>query len=135
MRMFGFLGARFRGFRVVNLLGLTLMLVIAVGSYALKTMAGVQDAGAAGLDEQIAQEQKRIRMLNLEIASLGAAPRVEALSRQYLSLAPEDPKHDIALEALPAAVGQARPPAPPATASVDSVSAAPAASPDPAVRQ
>ena len=94
------LSARVRGFRVVNVLGLTLMLVIAVGSYAFKTLAGAEDAGTASVEDQIAQEQKRIRMLNLEIAALSAAPRVEGLSRQYLGLAPVDPRHEIAAGAL-----------------------------------
>ena len=103
MRMPGLLSARFRGFRVVNLLGLTVLLVIALGSYALKTFAGAQDAGAATIEDQILQEQKRIRMLKAEISRLGAPQRVADLSRQYLNLGPLDPRHEITAEALPAA--------------------------------
>lgn len=108
MRFPDLLSARFRGFRVVNLLGLTLALTIAVGSYALKIMASAQDAGAAQLEDQIVQEQKRIRMLKLEIASLGAAPRIEPLARQYLGLGPADSRHDIAAADLPGIVERLR---------------------------
>ena len=107
MRAPGFLTARIRGFRVVNLLGLTILLVIALSSYALKTLAGAQDAGGVDVEDQIIQEQKRIRMLHAEISTLGGPQRVADLSRQYLGLGPADPKHDITLEALPAAMAQA----------------------------
>jgi cell division protein FtsL len=108
----GFLTARIRGFRVVNLLGLTLLLVIALGSYALKTLAGAQDAGEVSVEDQILQEQKRIRMLQAEISTLGGPQRVADLSRQYLNLAPPDAKHDITEDALPALAAQLREPPP-----------------------
>lgn len=125
MRMPGILSARVRGFRVVNLLGLTLLLVIALGSYALKTLAGAQDAGTVGIEDQIQQEQKRIRMLDAEISRLGAPRRVADLSRRYLNLGPADPKRVIAAEALPAALAQAAPP--PAAPVAAAPTAAPAA--------
>jgi cell division protein FtsL len=106
MRAPGFLTARIRGFRIVNLLALTVLLVIALGSYALKTLAGAQDAGEVGVEDQILQEQKRIRMLQAEISTLGSPQRVGDLSRQYLNLGPPDAKHDIAEEALPALAAQ-----------------------------
>jgi hypothetical protein len=102
-----FLSARFRGFRVVNLLGLTVLLVIALASYALKTLAGAQDAGGVAVEDQIVQEQKRIRMLTAEVALLGAPQRVADLSRQYLNLAPADPQREITAEALPTIAAQA----------------------------
>jgi len=112
MRAPGFLTARIRGFRVVNLLALTALLVIALGSYALKTLAGTQDAGGVGVEDQIVQEQKRIRMLQAEISTLGGPQRVADLSRQYLNLAPPDAKHDITEDALPALAAQLRNPPP-----------------------
>jgi hypothetical protein len=113
MRAPGFLTARIRGFRIVNLLALTVLLVIALGSYALKTLAGTQDAGGVGVEDQILQEQKRIRMLQAEISTLGGPQRVADLSRQYLNLGPVDAKHDITEDALPALAAQLRaPPAP-----------------------
>jgi hypothetical protein len=108
MRAPGFLTARIRGFRIVNLLALTVLLVIALGSYALKTLAGTQDAGGVGVEDQILQEQKRIRMLQAEISTLGGPQRVADLSRQYLNLAPVDAKHDITEDALPTLAAQLR---------------------------
>lgn len=108
MRAPGFLTARIRGFRIVNLLGLTVLLVIALGSYALKTLAGTQDAGGVGVEDQIVQEQKRIRMLQAEISTLGGPQRVADLSRQYLNLGPVDAKHDFTEDALPALAAQLR---------------------------
>lgn len=130
MRAPGFLTARIRGFRIVNLLALTVLLFIALGSYALKTLAGTQDAGGVGVEDQIVQEQKRIRMLQAEISTLGGPQRVADLSRQYLNLAPADAKHDITEDALPALVAllRAPPPAQPkvATPPTAIASAAPA---------
>lgn len=102
-----FLSARIRGFRIVNLLALTVLLIIALGSYALKTLAGAQDAGGAGVEDQIVQEQRRIRMLQAEIATLGGPQRIADLSRRYLNLGPVDAKHDIPAEALAAAIPRA----------------------------
>ena len=102
------LSARIRGFRVVNVLGLALLLALAVGGYTFKAMAGAQDAKVAALDDQIAQETKRIHILKLEVARLGAGPRVEDLSRQRLGLGPTDSRRDISAEALPAVIAAAR---------------------------
>jgi hypothetical protein len=110
MRTPGFLTARIRGFRIVNLLGLTVLLVIALGSYALKTLAGAQDVGGAGVEDQILQEQKRIRMLEAEISTLGGPQRVAELSRQYLNLGPPDAKHEVSENNLPAMAAQLRDP-------------------------
>jgi cell division protein FtsL len=112
----GLLSARFRGFRLVNLLGLTVLLVIALGSYALKTFAGAQDAGAATVEDQIVQEQKRIRMLKAEISRLGSPERVAELSRQYLNLGPLDPRHEITTRELS---GLAAPPSAPLGAAIN----------------
>jgi hypothetical protein len=108
----GFLTARIRGFRIVNLLALTVLLVIALGSYALKTLAGAQDAGEVNVEDQILQEQKRIRMLEAEISTLGGPQRVADLSRQYLTLAAPDGRHDITEDALPAMAAELRNPPP-----------------------
>ena len=108
MRLPDVLSARIRGFRVVNVLGFALLIALAVGGYAFKAVASAQDAKVAALDDQIIQEQKRIRMLKLDVARLGGGPRVEGLSRRYLGLGPMDPRHDISPEALPAVAAAAR---------------------------
>ncbi len=119
MRMSAVLGARIRGFRVVNVFGFALLIVLAVGGYAFKAIASDQDARVQVLDDQIGQEQKRIRMLKLEIAELGAEPRVKARAVELLRLGPMDPRHDISADALPAIVAAeraAQPQQPPAVA-------------------
>jgi hypothetical protein len=129
MKFPNLLGARFRGFRIVNLLGATIFLVIAVGSYALKTFAGAQDAGAADVESQIVLEQKRIKMLKVEVAHLGNPTRLAQLSRQYLSLAPEDPRREVAPGGLPslASGGGLSQPAPGAAAAPQTVIPSPPA--------
>jgi cell division protein FtsL len=107
---------RIRGFRVVDLLALTLLLALAFGVYAFKTLAGAESADIADVQTQIVQEQKRVRMLRAEIAHLEDPSRIERLSSQYLGLKPVDAKR----EATPEALGQIashptpQPPSPPA---------------------
>lgn len=101
MNPFGFLTRRVRGFRVMDIAAVSLIVTIAVGSYAFKTFASVEDADAKGVETQILQEQKRIRLLKAEIARLEDPRRMEALSTQYLGMAAVSPGHDIPAEALP----------------------------------
>jgi hypothetical protein len=98
---FGFLTRRVRGFRILDIAAVSLIVTIAVGSYAFKTFASVEDADATGVESQILQEEKRIRLLKAEIARLEDPRRIETLSTQYLGMAAVDPSHDIAPAALP----------------------------------
>jgi len=91
---------RLRGFRVIDLLALGLVFVLALGSYVFTTLAGAQSADTAGVQTQIDQEEKRIRLLKAELAHLEDPGRIERLSRQYLGLAPVDPKRETTPEAL-----------------------------------
>lgn len=86
---------RVRGVRIVNLVALTVLLTLAVTSYALKTLAEAQGADTADVQTQITQEGKRIRLLKAELSHLENPGRVETLSTQYLGLAAVDPKHEI----------------------------------------
>lgn len=99
--------SRLRGFRVLDLLALGVLFTLALGSYAFKTAAGAQDADAVGVQGQISQEEKRIRLLDAEISHLEAPGRIERLSRQYLGMAAADPKREITAEALPQVARQA----------------------------
>ena len=96
------LSARVRGFRIVNLLALCLLLAVALAGYAFKTMVEAQAQTTAAVEDQIAGEQKRIRMLEAEIARLSAPQRIADLSRRYLSMGPPDPAREIPPEDLPA---------------------------------
>ena len=59
MNPFAFLTRRVRGFRVIDIAAVTLIVTIAVGSYAFKTFASGEDADAHGVESQILQEQKQ----------------------------------------------------------------------------
>lgn len=95
------LGHRVRGVRVVNLVALTVLLTLALASYALKTLAEAQGADTADVQSQINQEGKRIRLLKAELSHLEGPGRIEHLSTQYLGMAPVDPKREIQPENLP----------------------------------
>ena len=58
-------------------------------------MAEAEGAGAADIQSQINQEQRRIRLLKAEISHLEAPARMEGLATQYLGLAAPDAKHEI----------------------------------------
>ncbi|HEY5107633.1 MAG TPA: cell division protein [Caulobacteraceae bacterium] len=91
---------RVRGFRIIDLCALAVLLVLAFGVYAFKTLAGAQSADAADVQRQIVQEQKRVRLLDAEIAHLEDPSRIERLSTQYLGLQPVDPKREATPEVL-----------------------------------
>ena len=54
---------RVRGFRVIDLMALILLLALALGVYAFKTLAGRESADIDDVQRQIVVEQKRVRML------------------------------------------------------------------------
>jgi len=115
MSLRSFLTRRVRGVRVVNLMALTVLLTLAVTSYAFKTLAEAQSADTADIQSQITLEGKRIRLLKAELSHLESPGRVETLSSQYLGLTAADPKHEIAVQDL-ARVAQGAPPPPQAKA-------------------
>jgi hypothetical protein len=100
MILSGVFTRRFRGFRVIDLMALSLVFVLALGSYVFTTLAGAQSADTAGVQGQIVQEEKRIRLLKAELAHLEGPGRIERLSTQYLGMAPVDPKRETTPEAL-----------------------------------
>jgi len=101
MNPFSLFTRRVRGFRVIDLLALSVLLALALGSYAFKTFASAEGVDTADVQTQIDQEGKRIRLLKAEIAHLEDPGRIERLSVQYLGLQPVDPKHETTAEALP----------------------------------
>ena len=119
---------RLRGFRVVDLVALAVLLTLALGSYAFKTFAGAETADTAGVQGQIVQEQKRIRLLQAEIAHLEDPRRIERLSTQYLGLQAVAPKQEIVADDLPRIAALRVPPPAPVTP-IDSKTAAGAATP------
>jgi len=113
MNPFAIFTRRVRGFRVIDIIAVMVIIVTALASYAFKTSAGAEDADANTIEAQIQDEQKRIRLLNAELAHLDDPARIETLSTQYLGLAPIAPKQEIALASLPRVAGALAPAPPP----------------------
>jgi cell division protein FtsL len=94
------LNLRVRGFRLVDLIALSLLTVLILGVYLAKTIAGRERTEIARIDRQIDDEKARIRLLQAEVSHLEQPARIEALSEAYLGLAPAPMKHQASLEQL-----------------------------------
>ena len=82
------LNRRVRGFRVVDLIALSVLTLLIVGVYLAKTIAGRERTEIARIDRQIDGEKARIRLLQAEVSHLEQPARLERLSEAYLGLAP-----------------------------------------------
>jgi cell division protein FtsL len=91
---------RVRGFRLVEVVGLGVFLVLALTVYLLKADAGHDRAEIARLDRQILAEQTNIRVLRAEVAHLEQPERVSHLAGGYLGFAPISARQEITPEAL-----------------------------------
>jgi cell division protein FtsL len=98
---------RVRGFRVVELAGVSLFLVLALGVYLVKAGAGRERAQIASVERQIVEEQTRMRLLHAEVAHLEDPERIGRLSRVYLGMTPIAPKREASPESLPDIARQA----------------------------
>jgi cell division protein FtsL len=79
---------RTRGFRTLNVLLASALLVLAVGVNLAKTFAGKERNEIGRTEREIAKEGQHIRVLEAEVAHLEQPERLERLSRAYLSMAP-----------------------------------------------
>jgi cell division protein FtsL len=135
MKLSGLFDQRVRGFRIVEVGGLGVLLILVLAVYLSKAGAGGERADIDHVQQQIFDEQARIRLLQAEVANLEQPERLEALSGQYLGLQPVSAKHEVQPDALPdlALIQKAKtmPATPPAKAPVAAPAAAPA--PEPAV--
>ncbi len=95
----GFLGRSLRGVRLVEFGALLVMLVMALGVYMAKAAAGRERADITQVQAQIDDENKRLRLLQAEVAHLEEPTRLESLSAQ-IGLAPTNAKHEGAPEEL-----------------------------------
>jgi hypothetical protein len=129
------LNRRVRGFRLVDLVAASLLVMLILGVYLAKTIAGGERAKIAGVERQIGAEKARIRLLQAEVSHLEQPARIERLSETYLGMAPVALRREADPEALadlarkplalpakaveatpdPTAVAPAEPPAPLAT--------------------
>jgi len=90
---------RVRGFRVVELVCLTILLILVLGVYMAKTFAGRERAQIAEVERQIVEEKARVRLLKAEVAYLEQPRRIERLAQQ-LQLTPINPEHETTEDAL-----------------------------------
>jgi cell division protein FtsL len=94
------IGRRIRGFRLVDLMALAVLVVLILGVYLAKTIAGRERAEIAKAEHQIAAEKARIRMLNAEVAHLEQPARIQRLSETYLGMGPTPVSHRIGPDQL-----------------------------------
>jgi hypothetical protein len=92
---------RVRGFRLLDLIALGLLICLILGVYLAKTVAGGERAKIASVERQIEAERARIRLLLAENAALERPDRIERLSETYLGLAPVAFKRRVDIDALP----------------------------------
>jgi hypothetical protein len=95
------LNRRVRGFRLVDLIAVSLLTFLILGVYLAKTIAGGERTKIASVERQIAAERARIRLLQAEVSHLEQPARIERLSETYLGLAPVAFKRQAEPEALP----------------------------------
>ena len=118
---------RIRGVRLVNVWGAGFLLVLVIALYLVKTFAGGERADIAQTEQQIADEQHRIRLLHAELAYLEQPSRIERLSEKYLGMQPAAGKRETSVDGLQeiARAGAAAPAAATAAAAAPPESSAP----------
>jgi len=131
MSVLGVFDRRVRGFRVIEIGGLGVLLVLALVVYLAKTHAGSERADIDRIQGQIDSEQARVALLKAEVAKLQQPERLETLSGRYLNLQPVPAAHEISAAGLTAL---AHPSTPPSVQAAPAAAAAPAqnAAPPPA---
>ena len=116
------LNRRVRGFRLIDLIALSVLTILILGVYLAKTIAGRERTEIARIDRQIDDEKARIRLLQAEVSHLEQPQRIERLSEAYLGLGPAPLKHHADLGQL-AEIAHApvAPPAKPAEVTPDPI--------------
>ena len=94
-----FLGRSLRGFRLVELAALMILLVMVLGVYLAKAAAGRERGDITAVQTQIEDEQRRLRLLQAEVAHLEEPERIERLAA-LAGLAPTSAKHESSPEEL-----------------------------------
>lgn len=77
---------RYRGFRVLNVVGVGVLIVLMLGVYWAKTRAAGDSSAIDSIERQIRREQTMIRNLEAEVASLEAPDRIVRLSSDRLGM-------------------------------------------------
>ncbi|MDP1873253.1 cell division protein [Phenylobacterium sp.] len=110
------LNRRIRGFRLVDVIALGLLVLLIMSVYLAKTIASRERAEIASVERQIAAERAQIRLLEAEVAHLEQPSRIERLSTLYLEMGPVDVTRETTADSLaalaPPKAPSARAPAP-----------------------
>ena len=93
------LGRSLRGFRLIEAGALVVLLVMVLGVYLAKAAAGRERGDITAIQSQIDDENKRLRLLQAEVAHLEEPERLERLSAQ-IGLGPTNAKHQGSPDAL-----------------------------------
>lgn len=115
-----------RGFRLVEVIGVSLLIATVLAVYLGKTLAGKERNQIAAVEKEIAGEEEKVRLLRAEVSYLEQPERLERLSTAYLGLQPIHAKQEMAPEAL-LTLAHAPAAAPASAASAAPASPAPAA--------
>jgi hypothetical protein len=98
--LFAVLGRSLRGLRLVEAFAVVMLLAMVLGNYLAKARAGRERADITAVETQIGDEQRRLRLLQAEVAHLEQPERLERLSAAA-GLGPTGAKHEGTIEQLP----------------------------------
>ena len=99
MSSVGLFNRRVRGFRVVEVAGVGILLSLVTSVYLAKTFAGRERQEIGRIEQQILDEASRKRLLEAEVAHLEQPRRIEQLA-MMMQLKPIAPDHEITEDAL-----------------------------------
>jgi hypothetical protein len=97
--LFSVLGRSLRGLRLVEAFALVMLVVMILGNYLAKARAGRERGDITTVETQIGDEQRRLRLLQAEVAHLEQPDRLERLSAAA-GLGPTGAKHEGTVEQL-----------------------------------
>jgi hypothetical protein len=89
----GWFVARVRGFRVVDLMAMPVLLTLA--------LSGRERADITDVEAQIRVERRDVRLLTAEVSGLEGPDRLERLARTYAEQAPVSAKQEVTPDTLP----------------------------------
>ncbi|MDR6627931.1 cell division protein [Caulobacter segnis] len=121
---------RVRGFRVVEVVGLGLLLTLVTSVYLAKTFAGRERQEIARIQQEIDDEAVRKRLLEAEVAHLEQPRRIEQLARM-MQLQPIAPDREITEDALIDVARRRELPRAPVTAAPEATDVMAADAPEP----
>lgn len=100
---------RIRGFRIVEMIGVGLLATTVLSVYLAKAFATRERGEIARVEDQLAEEHERLRLLRAEVAYLEQPERLRGLAR-HLNLGVAGNDHQVEPDSLAqvAATGVAR---------------------------